>query len=317
MRKVLLILLFIITSGISFGQTGDVYTTTVTFPADYVVGDYIEFLKVTPADVGASGYYEISIAYTKGKIAAAATHIASVGHSNPDVWREVGRINSNGYIEGELKNFTIDCNTASNNVRFRIRAIATYGISAVLPVDIKIRSINKTLSWTALNNTGNDQSVNSFLPMTNEWDLYVGNPRNSISASIAIKALTNGNVGIGTANPQTKLAVNGTVSAKEVKVTTAGTDWPDYVFKKGYPLMPLDELEKRIMKIGHLPELPSAEEVATEGQHLGEINKQLLKKMEELTLYILQQQKAINVMQAEIEQLRENNREPNSDAKKE
>ena len=196
-------MLFVITRGISFGQTGDVYTTTVPFPVDYVVGDYIEFLRVTPADVGTSGYYEISIAYTKGNIAAAATHVALIGHSDPDVWREVGRINSNGYIEGELKNFTIDCNTAYNNVRFRIRTIATYGISAVLPVDIKIRSINKTVSWTALNNTGNDQSANSFLPMTNEWDLYVRNPRNSISAFIAIKALTNGNVGIGTANPQT------------------------------------------------------------------------------------------------------------------
>lgn len=302
MKKIFLNLLFITTTCVSFGQTDDTYTTIVTFPATYVVGDYIEFLKVTPADVGSAGYYEISIAYTRGNIAAAATHLASISHSNPDVWREAGRINSNGYVEGKLKNFTIDCNTAANNVRFRIRAIGTYGVSNPLPVNIKVRSINKTLSWTQLNNTGNDPSINSFLPMTNEWDLYVGNPRNSISASLAIKALTNGNVGIGTANPQTRLAVNGTISTKEVQVTTA--DWPDYVFKDGYSLMPLDELEKRVKQNGHLPEFPSAQEVETEGQRLGEINKKLLKKMEELTLYLFQQQKKINDIQAEIQQLK-------------
>lgn len=305
MNKVCLILLFIFYGFLSFGQANDMYETRVSFPADYVIGDYVEFLMVTPADAGSSGYYEISIAYTRGNIAAAATHIASIGHSNPDVWRELGRVNSNGYIEDELKNFTIDCNTASNNVRFRIRAIGTHGISNPLPVDIKVRSINKTLAWTALSNRGNDLSVNAFLPMTNEWDLYVGNPRNNKSAALAIKALTNGNVGIGVANPQTKLAVNGTITTKEVKVTTAADDWPDYVFKEGYVLTPLIELEKQISRVGHLPELPSAHEVKSNGQLLGEINKQLIKKVEELTLYLIDQQKQIQKQDAEIERLSE------------
>lgn len=113
-----------------------------------------------------------------------------------------------------------------------------------------------------------------------------------------------GRLGIGTTTPNEALSVNGTIQAKEIKVSTLATDWPDYVFKNDYQLKPLEELEKEIKRIGRLPDLPSALEVEKKGQNLGEINKQLLKKTEELTLYILQQQKEIKTMQVEIEQLK-------------
>lgn len=105
-----------------------------------------------------------------------------------------------------------------------------------------------------------------------------------------------GNVGIGTNTPDSKLAVNGTVHAKEVKVDLTG--WPDYVFSKEYPLQPLNEVKQFINQNGHLPEIPSAEEVETAGLHLGQMNALLLKKIEELTLHIIRQQE-------EIEQLKE------------
>jgi len=103
---------------------------------------------------------------------------------------------------------------------------------------------------------------------------------------------TNGNVGIGITNPQSKLAVNGTITAKEIKVTLTG--WPDYVFGKNYNLMPLKELEQFITKNSHLPEIPSAAEVEENGVQLGEMNAILLKKIEELTLYILQLEKRLS-----------------------
>ncbi len=95
-----------------------------------------------------------------------------------------------------------------------------------------------------------------------------------------------GKVGIGIANPTEKLAVNGTIRSKEVKVDLV--NWPDYVFQKDYDLTSLADVEKFIKINKHLPDIPSAEEVKNEGVSLGEMNAKLLKKIEELTLYVIQ-----------------------------
>ena len=82
--------------------------------------------------------------------------------------------------------------------------------------------------------------------------------------------------------------------AEEVKVQLQA-NWPDYVFDKAYKLSTLKEVEKHIIKKGHLPNIPSAEEVKKEdGIELGAMNTKLLEKIEELTLYTIQQEKDIN-----------------------
>ena len=97
---------------------------------------------------------------------------------------------------------------------------------------------------------------------------------------------TSGNVGIGTLVPREKLSVNGKIRAQEIKVEA--TNWPDYVFSKGYQLPSLKETEQHIRDKGHLEGIPSAEEVKTNGVDLGEMNAKLLKKIEELTLYLIE-----------------------------
>lgn len=101
-----------------------------------------------------------------------------------------------------------------------------------------------------------------------------------------MRILYNGNVGIGVIDPGDKLAVNGTVHAKEVKVDMSG--WPDYVFNADYLLTPLDEVKIYIDKNRRLPEMPSDLQVEKEGIKLGEMNKLLTKKVEELTLYLIE-----------------------------
>ena len=80
--------------------------------------------------------------------------------------------------------------------------------------------------------------------------------------------------------------------AKEIKVTLAG--WPDYVFEESYNLMSLSETEHYIHANGHLPNVPSASEVEEEGMSVGEMNRLLLQKVEELTLYVIELQKQID-----------------------
>ena len=102
----------------------------------------------------------------------------------------------------------------------------------------------------------------------------------------------NGNVGIGTSNSQGyKLAVNGTIRAKEVKVETG---WAGFVFKEGYQLPTLEEVENHINEKGHLPNIPSEAEVRANGVDLRAMNAKLLQKIEELTLYVIELRKEIN-----------------------
>lgn len=101
----------------------------------------------------------------------------------------------------------------------------------------------------------------------------------------------NGFVGIGTTNPQEALSVNGNIRAKQVKVET--TNWPDYVFEKSYTPATLQSIEQYIKLNKHLPEIPSATEVEKNGLNLGEMNAKLLKKIEEITLHLIDQNKKL------------------------
>ncbi|MFC3198173.1 hypothetical protein ACFOET_11180 [Parapedobacter deserti] len=110
-----------------------------------------------------------------------------------------------------------------------------------------------------------------------------------------------GNVGIGIHNPTEKLSVNGNIRAKEVKVEMA--NWPDYVFKEDYDLMPLAELESYINTHGHLPGIPTAKQVEADGVALAEMNRKLLEKVEELTLHLIEKKRVELVQDERIERL--------------
>ncbi|MBO9684096.1 MAG: hypothetical protein J7502_15760 [Flavisolibacter sp.] len=111
----------------------------------------------------------------------------------------------------------------------------------------------------------------------------------------------NGNLGIGIINPQNKLDVNGKVHAKEVKVDMTG--WSDYVLKKDYKRLPLEEVEKHIEQKGTLPGIPTEAAVIKDGIELGEMNKKLLAKIEELTLYVIDLKKQLDAQDAKIKRL--------------
>ena len=106
---------------------------------------------------------------------------------------------------------------------------------------------------------------------------------------------SDGNVGIGTTSIPTdyKLAIVGKTLTEEVKVQLKN-NWPDYVFTKEYKLPTLQEVAQHINEKGHLQNIPSAKEVTKDGGiELGEMNRKLLEKIEELTLYTIQQQKEL------------------------
>ncbi|MFY7672004.1 hypothetical protein ACOSP6_13035 [Tenacibaculum sp. MEBiC06402] len=128
---------------------------------------------------------------------------------------------------------------------------------------------------------------------------------NMVDAAAPFFIHPTGRTGIGTTNipADFKLAVAGKMITEEVTVKLQST-WPDYVFTNDYKLPTLKEVEKQIKENGHLANIPSAEEVSQNGIELGEMNKKLLEKVEELTLYTIQQEKELEKQGKEIEELK-------------
>lgn len=113
--------------------------------------------------------------------------------------------------------------------------------------------------------------------------------------------MINGKLGIGTSKPTEKLEVAGTIRAQEVKIeVNAGAD---YVFDEDYSLRPLPEVEQFVQENKHLPEIPSEKEMQEKGLSVNEFQIKLLKKIEELTLYVIEQDKKIDNQNDCIEKL--------------
>ncbi len=141
-----------------------------------------------------------------------------------------------------------------------------------------------------------------------EWQVFQSNDSNKFKigrAAVAdyVTIETGGNVGIGTSAPGSyKLAVNGTVHAKEVVVDQIG--WADYVFDENYRNAPLSEVERHIKEHKHLPGVPSASEVAEKGVSVGQMQTVLLQKIEELTLHVIEQEKEMKALRGENVELK-------------
>lgn len=178
----------------------------------------------------------------------------------------------------------------------------------------------------ATTNTTNDSGTNPLMIFRTELRSALnlnapteGNtfPWGTVAANVATRPLfawengntqlmriaANGNVTIGTTLTPIdyKLAVGGKIIAEELKVKLQSAGWPDYVFKNDYKLHSIEEVEKQIKNHGHLADIPSAEQVEKDGIEVGEMNRLLLQKIEELTLYLIQQHKEIEKLKSDYE----------------
>ncbi|MCC9071419.1 hypothetical protein LNQ49_07415 [Flavobacterium sp. F-65] len=143
--------------------------------------------------------------------------------------------------------------------------------------------------------------------VTSSWYLHpgrLGNGEFSIGDDMLYRLVINnqGNIGIGTISPSYKLDVVGTIRAREIKVDLNGAD---FVFEETYKLMPLSELEKFVKNKKHLPEIQSANEMEENGTDLGVLTSKLLQKIEELTLYTIDQNKKIIELEKQNETIDE------------
>ncbi len=206
----------------------------------------------------------------------------------------------------------VDASSFSNTVNFKGTLKTNSGVSARAGIfrataGAKINNatavfaeiLDNVAGTTIENAYGVKISTNAYKKATviNRYDLYAG--------TTAAKNYFAGKVGIGTTNIPTdyKLAVVGKIITEEVKVQLRA-NWPDYVFKNDYNLPTLQEVENHIKENGHLTNIPSAKQVAKNGIKLGEMDAKLLQKIEELTLYTIQQEKKLEKQNKDIEELK-------------
>ncbi len=228
----------------------------------------------------------------------AATGQIGVGTTTPTQKLDIDgniRLRNDGII-GTWSSNSLTFNTNST-ARMTIAPTGLIGVGTSIPTEkldvdgnIRLRNNSAIGTWSSNSLTFNTNST----------------------ARMTIAA--NGNVGIGVATPEYKLHiagdakfdsqvfinsgglyVNGEVKAKKYLATIS--PFPDYVFEPGYKLLTLAEVENFINENGHLPEIPNAANVEKNGVELGEMNALLLKKIEELTLYLIEQDKKIAELQ--------------------
>ncbi len=150
-------------------------------------------------------------------------------------------------------------------------------------------------------NTGTMRTDGTFQVGSSGSTLNVANGGTFAYRTNVLFANTSGAVGIGTTNPGTyKLAVNGAVRAKEVVVDS---NWSDFVFDDDYALPSLDTVAAQIREHKHLPGVPSAAEIQQRGLSVGESQTMIMRKVEELTLYLLQLKKENQALQARVQEL--------------
>lgn len=157
------------------------------------------------------------------------------------------------------------------------------------------RTVAGNTAYHQFNRNGGGAAVYINQEVTGQPILRLSSGTATANANVVFTVENDGSVGIGTNTPKAKLAVNGNILAKEIKIKT-DISVPDYVFDPDYQLPTLSSIEQYVTRHRHLPEVPSAAEIAKEGVDLTEMNLLLLKKIEELTLHLIAKEKEIETL---------------------
>lgn len=291
-------------------------TTSPSAPLDFGSANYIK--QLIYGSGGDTGYY-MGLGVNLGS--APNTFTAFIGPPGGD--------GSHGDGSFSIASATTTWPYTAYTTRFAVLSSGNVGIGTTNPTNALSVTTSNNGDEVNITNSGSGNAVIDYFT-SNGGQSYIGQVNGTWGGSLTnpsvfesnkniaitpvlndpsmgISLLTNGNIGIGTTTPDQKLAVNGTIHSKAVLVDLTG--WSDYVFKQGYTLLSLSEVKSYIAQNHHLPDMPPEQEVIKDGINLGEMNKLLTKKVEELTLYLIQQKeetdKRLQSQQQEIEELKQ------------
>lgn len=235
-----------------------------------------------------------------------AEGLALLGNSHLS-FKDPANSGRNGYIQHNGSDLVMSADLGA------IRLYGRVGVGTMVPYEpssLHVKAVNSS-AWGTITEASSNRMIIGMSHTGEEGVIAVSYLDNSgytplqfwTSNVPRMTITTEGDFGIGTTDPGGyKLAVNGNIRAKEIKVEAS--PWPDYVFSNDYQLPTVREIENHIKDKGHLPGIPSATEVKANGIDLGEMNAKLLQKIEELTLYVINLTKENEKQQKEIDKLK-------------
>jgi hypothetical protein len=260
------------------GTTSDeVYNGSLMITKPTASGQYINLVR--------QGHYAWSLGTVYN------TNNFAIGYGTQD---DSNFINPSFTIDGSTGN--IGLGTSAPSSKLDVNGDAAIKGNLILGVDQNISTISGPASSGAIqikSNFANGGNTNRYIRFGWKDNNSVFNSAMSINEDL--------NVGIGTTSPQCALDVYGTIRAREILVNLNGT--ADFVFKDNYNLKPIQEVYNYAKENKHLPDIPSEAEVVKNGMNMGDFQVKLLQKVEELTLYMAQQDKTIQAQQAKIKEL--------------
>ena len=284
-------------------------------------GPYISSTNLTPVNSG--GYFEVALAgnyANEFKITLTAKPGVAINLQNIEYVPLVGNqglLNANPYLGKTDPEHTF------NYLYFKNARVDNVRLSPFLTVPNYF--LNQVLIGSATDNSsGSKLQVTGNLSATGSLGLGIGTPAAQLhtTGSVRFAGLTNNNTQTRILVSDTSgnlyyrdastlaandiihssLAVNGPIRAQQLILSAH--DWPDYVFDSAYQLLPLPHLERYIQQHNHLPGIPSAAVVENKGTDVAETQAVMLKKIEELTLYIIEQNKKIDSLSKQVNQIR-------------
>jgi len=258
---------------------------------------------------------------------------SSTGSSNYNKWTKIASVTLSSQYSNSNSTILLSGGSSSSSVTssklfFRVKQQSALPGSPYIQLELiqtnNTRLTNNDIKAITTTLNASQSIVDLYIRITNSWEIIVFTPiftnntspsfysNQDFSTSLPVGLQTDckypnnyfdqgifeNNVGIGTTTPDAKLTVKGNIHTNEVKVDLLGAVAPDYVFYKDYILKSLKNIEDYITTEGHLPNIPSAKTMETEGINLKEMNLKLLEKIEELTLYTIQQEKEITSLKA-------------------
>ncbi|PWL29727.1 tail fiber protein [uncultured Roseivirga sp.] len=285
-------------------------------------------LNMEQASIGTKDSYFLSNVGIGTTSPGASLHVSSsssnaakirLGRQNslPDDFLEISTVGGGGRFTqtgGSIDFYTSTSVAASDNFAMRIAGDGKVGIGTTSPttklevyqpIGGKSNFISVGAASYEAMRIGVDAEGARIQSHSNSKPVYF-----MLNGIERMRVTAEGKVGIGTTSPNEKLEVNGNalfqgnIESTKVKVTQSPGNWPDYVFSTNYQLTPLEEVEQFIQQNQHLPEVPSANEVETNGLDLGDMEATLLKKIEELTLYVIDQNKRLEKLEIENKDLK-------------
>jgi len=323
MKKIMLSLAIVLSNYYSFAQFSSGGGITTTF-------DNVGVGTTSPQSILDIGKNRLTPAFRIGNssygtgynsvwgLQAGAQSIMIFGNNGQNEIR-AGNTVAGGYLDFYTNN-TADYTSASNgNFAMRLASNGCVGVGTTNPARPFVVSNGTDGVEITPTVSGGYANIISFNRNTSTWSDFKISASNiifgwgSTETNEAMRINSSGNVLIGKASQQPnvnyRLDINGSARANEIVVNTSGAD---FVFDKTYTLPKLSDVKDYIDKNQHLPEIPSAKEMQTNGVELGEMNKKLLQKVEELTLYLIDKDRQDKEKDVKLAMLQKQKNEQNS-----